>query len=64
MLPNFTQLLKMSKEKVDGKVQLDLSDLKTVVDANTPEIETIEIYLNKASIEVKNMPENATLKSL
>jgi CRISPR-associated protein Csh2 len=64
VLPNFTQLLKMSKEKVDGKVQLDLSDLKTVVDANTPEIETIEIYLNKASIEVKNMPENATLKSL
>lgn len=64
VLPNFTQLLKMSKEKVDGKVQLDLSDLKTVVDANTLEIETIEIYLNKASIEVKNMPENATLKSL
>jgi CRISPR-associated protein Csh2 len=64
VLPNFTQLMKMGKEKVDGKVQLDLSELKTALEANASEIESIEIYMNKASIEVKNIPENATIKSL
>jgi CRISPR-associated protein Csh2 len=64
VLPNFTQLIKMGKEKVDGKVQLDLSDLKTVVEANTSEIESIEISLNQASIEIKNAPQNASIKSL
>lgn len=64
VLPNFTQLMKMGKEKVDGKVQLDLADLKTVVEANASEIESIEICLNQASIEVKNVPQSATIKSL
>ena len=64
VLPNFTQLMKMEKEKVAGKVQLDLSELKTVVEANASEIESIEISLNQASIEVKNAPQNATIKSL
>ncbi|NLU37964.1 MAG: type I CRISPR-associated protein Cas7 [Bacteroidales bacterium] len=64
VLPNFTQLMKMDKEKVDGKVQLDLAELKAVVEANTSEIESIEISLNQASIVVKNAPQNATVKSL
>jgi CRISPR-associated protein Csh2 len=64
VLPNFTQLMKMEKEKVDGKVQLDLSELKKVIEANVAEIESIEISLNQASIEVKNAPQNATIKSL
>ncbi|MDP3912190.1 MAG: type I CRISPR-associated protein Cas7 [Bacteroidota bacterium] len=64
VLPNFTQLMKMEKEKVDGKVQLDLIELKTVVDTNTADIESIEIYLNQASIEVKNAPQNTSIKSL
>jgi CRISPR-associated protein Csh2 len=64
VLPNFTQLMKMEKEKVDGKVQLDLSELKKVIEANIAEIESIEISLNQASIEVKNAPQNASIKSL
>lgn len=64
VLPNFTQLMKMGKEKVDGKVQLDLAELKAVVEANTTEIESIEISLNQASIVVKNVPQNASIKSL
>jgi len=64
VLPNFTQLMKMEKEKVDGKVQLDLSELKKVIEANVAEIESIEISLNQASIEVKNAPQNASIKSL
>lgn len=64
VIPNFTQLMKMEKEKINGKVQLDLSELKTVVEANIAEIESIEISLNQASIEVKNVPQSATIKSL
>ena len=64
MLPNFTQLMKMDKEKVDGKVQLDLAELKTVVEANATEIESIDISLNQASIVIKNAPQNATIRSL
>ena len=63
VLPNFTQLMKMEKEKVDGKVQLDLSELKKVIEANAAEIESIEISLNQSSIEVKNAPQNASIKS-
>lgn len=64
VLPNFTQLMKMSKEKTDRKVQLDLSDLKAVIDRNSPDIESVEIYLNKASIEVKNAPQSAVIKDI
>lgn len=64
VLPNFTQLMKLEKEKVNGKVQLDLSELKKVIEANVAEIESIEISLNQASIEVKNAPQNASIKSL
>jgi len=64
VFPNFTQLMKMDKEKVDGKVQLDLSELKKIVEANIAEIESIEIHLNKASIEVKNAPKNIIIKDI
>lgn len=64
VLPNFTQLIKMAKEKNNDKVQLDLIELKNIVDLNATEIEGIEIYLNSASLEVKNAPQNATIKSL
>ena len=64
VLPNFTQLLKMDKEKVDGKVQLDLIEFKRVVETNATDIESIEIILNKASIEVKNAPQNAVIKDI
>lgn len=64
VLPNFTQLMKLGKEKVDGKVQLDLIALKEVVQENATEIESVEIYLNKASIEIQNEPLNAQIKNL
>jgi CRISPR-associated protein Csh2 len=56
VLPNFTQLMKMDKEKVDGKVQLDLVELKSAIERNKAEIDTVEIYLNNASIAVINAP--------
>jgi len=64
VMPNFTQLMKMSKEKVDDNVQLDLAELKKVVDANKNEIEAVEIYINKASIIIVNAPDEAIIKNL
>jgi len=64
VLPNFTQLMKMGKEKVDGKVQLDLSELKSVIETNAADIESVEIYLNKASIAIINAHQNAAIKDI
>jgi CRISPR-associated protein Csh2 len=64
VLPNFTQLVKMGTEKIDGKVQLDLSLLKSLVDKNATEIESIEIYRNEASISILNKPEKATIQDI
>lgn len=64
VLPNFTQLMKMNKEKADGKVQLDLSELKSVIERNNADIESVEIYLNKASIAVTNEPLKAAIKDI
>lgn len=64
VLPNFTQLMKLNKEKTDGKVQLDLSEFKAVIDRNNSDIESVEIYLNKASITVINAPQNAAIKDI
>ena len=64
VLPNFTQLMKMSKEKTEGKVQLDLDELKAVIDRNSSEIESVEIYLNKASIVLTNAPQIAVIKDI
>jgi CRISPR-associated protein Csh2 len=64
VLPNFTQLMKMSKEKVDGKVQLDLAEFKAAIEPNASEIESVEIYLNHASIGVKNAPQSTSIKSM
>lgn len=64
VMPNFTQLMKMSKEKVDDKVQLDLAELKKVIDANKNEIEAVEIYINNASIIILNAPDEAIITNL
>jgi len=54
----------MSKEKTkEGKVILDLSELKTVLDSNKKELQSVKIYLNKASVEIDqvNIPEYVTV---
>ncbi|MDD2413291.1 MAG: type I CRISPR-associated protein Cas7 [Bacteroidales bacterium] len=64
VLPNLTQLMTMHKEKVDGKVQLDLSSLKSVLESNETEIEAVEIYKNTASISIINPPTKASIKDI
>lgn len=64
VLPNFTQLINMEEEKKNGKVVLDLSALKDVLDKHSDDIETVEIYRNNASVMVDNKPENANIYDL
>jgi predicted peroxiredoxin len=64
VLPNFTQLIKIAKEKEAGKIKLDLSELKIVLDGNKDDIESVEVYVNKASVDVENIPEGATIKDI
>jgi len=64
VLPNFTQLMKLEKEKKDSKVQLDMSELKKVIEANSKEIDSIEIFINQSSIIMNNVPGGSVISNL
>jgi CRISPR-associated protein Csh2 len=64
VLPNFSQLIRMKDEKMDGKVVLDLSELSAKLKRYKDEIEKIEIYRNDASILIENKPDNANIFDL
>lgn len=64
VLPNFTQLVKMKKEKTDNKVILDCGLLKEELNKHQQEIECVEVYQNKASIILDNLPENVKISDL
>ena len=44
-------------EKVDGKVVFDFLKANVVISKNREEIEKIEIYYNKTTTEIVNLPE-------
>jgi len=64
VLPNFSQLVEMKKEKENGKVILNLSKLNDVLNKHSDDIEKIEIYRNDASIKIMNKPENSNIFNL
>jgi len=64
VLPNFTQLIKMKDEKVNGKVIVDLTELKEELSKYQNEIDNIEIYFDNNSINLENKPEKAEIKSM
>lgn len=64
VLPNFTQLIKVSNEKLDGKIQIDLSELKAIVEKNSADIESVEIYSNQASVVIINEPKASVIKDI
>ncbi len=57
VLPNFTSLINTMDEKVDGKVVFDFLKANVVILKNREEIEKIEIYYNKTTTEIVNLPE-------
>lgn len=56
VLPNFTTLIKLEDAKVDGKYVYDFISLKTELERFTDEITSIEVYCNKQTCIMKNLP--------
>jgi CRISPR-associated protein Csh2 len=64
VLPNFTTLIKLEDAKDNGKCVYDFAGLKTELDRFTAEIEIIEVYYNKLTCSIKNLPDNTTNNDL
>lgn len=60
VLPNFTTLIKLEDAKADGKYVYDFAGLKTDLERFNDEIETIEVYYNKHSCSLSNLPKGTT----
>ncbi len=57
VFPNFTSLIDAIETKQNGKVVFDFQKAKDVLAKNSEEIEKTEIYYNKATTVVQNLPE-------
>lgn len=60
VLPNLTTLIKLEETKNDGKYVYDFAGLKTELERVKDEIETIEVYYNKQTCSVINLPTTDT----
>lgn len=60
VLPNFTEMVKITDSKKDGKRYFDLSNVKAELDKHKDEISKCEIYFNSNNVKVENMPNNCT----
>lgn len=58
VLPNFTDLIVLQDEKEDGKCVYDFAKLKVVLKSITNEIECINIFYNKQTCKLVNLPDN------
>lgn len=64
VLPNFTALICLLSEKENGKCVYDLINLKETLNKVAVEVEKIEIYYNKQTTILKNLPEFAVENDL
>ena len=64
VLPNFTEMVKMSDSKEDGKRYFDLNDIKVELEKHSSEIEACEIYYNPQTSVVENLPANCVVNQL
>jgi CRISPR-associated protein Csh2 len=64
VLPNFTSLITVEKNKQEGKPVFDFSKLTTELTKHKAEIELIEIFVNTQTTVLKNTPEGAQIKEL
>ena len=62
VLPSFTEMVKVTR--LNGKVEIDLLDLKDLLNNFEDDIESIELYYSPESSTLKNAPESAKLKHL
>nr|WP_320120634.1 type I CRISPR-associated protein Cas7 [uncultured Marinifilum sp.] len=64
VLPNFTEMVKMSDSKKDGKRYFDLSDIAEELAKHSSEIEACEIYYNPQTTVIENLPAGCTVNQL
>jgi len=64
VLPNFTEMVKMTNSKEGGKRYFDLSDIAAELEKHSAEIETCEIYYNPQTTVVENLPANCDVNQL
>ena len=64
VLPNFSNLIHLKNEKMEGKYLYDFMELKKVLDLINDEIEAVEIYYNKQLIQVENLPDRTIEKNI
>jgi CRISPR-associated protein Csh2 len=64
VLPNFICLIDLLQEKEDGKCVYDFSKLKEKLHEFSDNIETIEVYYDKQTTTLQNLPENAIQKDI
>ncbi len=60
VLPNFSTLIELKQKKQDGKCVYDFSKLTEELNKVSSEIETIEVYYNKQTVVLENLPEELT----
>lgn len=52
VLPNFTSLITLKDAKEDGKCVYDFSQLKTILENNINEIDSVELYFNEQTCQI------------
>ena len=64
VLPNFTEMVKISDSKKDGKRYFNLADVKSELSKHSDEISKCEIYFNSNNAIVENLPDNCVISEL
>ena len=64
VLPSFTELIVLQSEKEDGKCVYDFAKLRDVLTKIVNEIESIDIFYNNQTCQLKNLPGNANQNDL
>lgn len=64
VLPNFTTLIDLKDEKKDGKCVYDFNNLKTELEKVSKEIESVEVFFNKQTCILTNLPNGTTQNDL
>ena len=64
VLPNFTDLIVLQSEKEEGKCVYDFAKLTVVLNNIVNETESIDVFYNKQTCKLVNLPEKATQNDL
>lgn len=64
VLPNFTEMVKISDSKKDGKRYFDLVDVKAELNKHKDDISKCEIYYNNNNVVVENLPDSCQILNL